>query len=157
MNSKNFLLDFTIPQGPTGPANGLNAYGGRYSSCLNVLNLDIATPVDLPLDGTITANNINYTTNGLNILNQGIYEITYILDVTTSEKADITVSIWENNKLVIASEKIKSLAEKESTLFVASTICPLDKDSTIDITISSNAVTEITLEENASIIVKQVN
>ncbi len=161
MKSKNFVLDFTIPQGPTGPvgpSNGLNAYGGIYSNCLNVLHLDKDNSVILPLSDKMLANHMNYfTENSITIEQNGTYEISFVVDVATSQKANITLSVWDNGNLVIATEKTKSLASNEKTVFSGNTICNLQKDSIIRITVASDEITEVAIDENASLVIKKID
>lgn len=160
MNSKNFILDFTIPQGPTGPvgpSNGLNAYGGKYSDCLNALNVSIDNPVVVPLTGTMLASHINYTTNGITIEQAGTYEINYVIDTKTVQKANITLDIWENGNPIVATQKTKSLEANEKAIFSVNTICTLPKGGVIEITVSSDSPTEVVIEENSSLIIKQIN
>ena len=161
MKQKNFVLDFTIPQGPTGPigpSNGLNAYGGIYSNCLNVLYLGIDNSVILPLNDKMLENHMNYTTeNSITIEQNGTYQISFVVDVATSKKANITVSVWDNENLVLATEKTKSLAINEKTVFSGNTICNLQKDSIIRITIASDVETEVAIDENASLVIKKID
>ena len=64
MNPDSYLINFTIPRGATGatgPANGLNAYGGKYNTGTQTLNLGIGVATQIPLPTSMPNLNTTYT------------------------------------------------------------------------------------------------
>lgn len=164
MKPKNFILDFTIPQGPTGPtgpngpANGLNAYGGIYNFNAEKVNVEKDRIIVLPLDGTLISSATDYDEeNSITIHNEGVYEISYSADITATADATITLLAMENNVDIASSGTEKIVKGGTTVHFSMNTIYPLEKDSVVNLNIISNSPTEVTINKNANLIVKEID
>ena len=91
-----YTLNFSIPEGPTGPANGLNAYGGLYSTGATTLSsTSSGTPETIQMNTELPA--LNVTTNtgaySITIPSDGNYSITYnaVINLTTAGASTFSI------------------------------------------------------------------
>lgn len=91
-----YLLNFVIPQGPTGPAgtsDGLKSYGGRYNLTSSVINLTLNSSSVVPLSENVPYKNVTYGTNNMIINQNGVYEINYYANMTASAATTVTMAV----------------------------------------------------------------
>ena len=161
MDSKNYKFDFTIPQGPTGPAgpsHGLNAYGARYNNVSTFLSLGIDSPVQVSLPNFTTANAVNYTaTNSITVESDGTYEITYALNVTGSVSTTLTVVVRENGTDILATRNEKSIGATSETFFYGNMIYTFQQGDIVDLAVSAPENVTVTFNNNASLVLKQID
>lgn len=152
MNSKNHTFDFTVPQGPTGPQGiqglagptgptgifaGLNAYGGRYSTFVEVLNLGTSSPVQVPLLDISVLRNVDYSTlSSITIQEPGVYEINYVLNASTSSATTLTVAVRANGNDISGTKNAKNVPSQTNTTFCGTIFFTLKKGEVIDLAIS---------------------
>ena len=58
-----YSLNFTIPQGPTGPAGitTMEAYGGKYNDSAQQLDVDTKATLQVPLPQNMPNKNVSYS------------------------------------------------------------------------------------------------
>ena len=169
MDPKKYTFDFLIPQGPTGPtgptgpmgptgiSSGLKSYGGRYGNVSTTLNLSANSPEQVPLTNFSTAANISYNVvNSLVVDQGGVYEITYSLNVSTPTVAILTTIVREDGNDINMTKNTQKVPVGIPVNFSGSLIYSLQEGSVIDLTLSSDIATEVSLNNNASLIVKRV-
>lgn len=151
-----YSLDFVIPQGPTGPAGGILAYGGIYSNDDQHVDLLISgSPVQIELESTMPSFNISYSTpNCITIVDAGIYEISYRANVSTTG-ASVTLNIRNNGESIPETVITRTITQY---IFNNSIIMRLEANSVLDMVVSSTLGVNINLNgaNNASIIVKKL-
>lgn len=160
MNPSGYTLDFVIPQGPTGPANGLNAYGGKYSNTPQTLNLVIGSATQIPLANNMPNLNTTYTpTNSITVSQAGTYEINYFSNVSAALGTTITQSIRVNGTNIPSTIISRALSVGVSSIYSGSTIVTLASGDIIDMAISALLAVGITLGSgvNATLSVKKLN
>lgn len=160
MNPSGYTLDFVIPQGPTGPANGLNAYGGKYSNTPQTLNLVIGSATQIPLANNMPNLNTTYTpTNSITVSQAGTYEINYFSNVSAALGTTITQSIRVNGTNIPSTIISRDLSVGVSSIYSGSTIVTLASGDIIDMAISALLAVGITLGSgvNATLSVKKLN
>ena len=159
----NYLLNFTIPQGPTGPtgpASGLSAYGGKYNTTSQTLNLGIGTQTQLPLSVNRPNLNTSYTqTNSITINQTGTYEINYYMSISATLATTVTFSVRQNGTNIPSTTISKALTVGTNTTYNGSTIVNITSGNTIDMAISALLAVGITLGNgvNASLSIKKLN
>ena len=155
INSK-YLLNFVIPQGSTGPAGGILAYGGIYSNDDQHVNLPISgSQVQIELESTMPSSNISYSTaNCITIVDAGIYEISYHANISTTA-ATVTLSIRNNGEDIPETVITRTITQY---IFTNTIIMNLETNSVLDMVVSSTLGIDINLNgsNNASIIVKKL-
>lgn len=181
MNS-NYLLNFTIPQGPTGPtgnqgisgptgatgptgptgptSDGLKAYGGKYNNTEQTISLSLLTPSQIPLANTMPNSNTTYTTaNTITATQGGIYEINYFINMSAAIATTVTVAVRNNGTNITSSIISRALAVGTNSIYSGSTIVNLSDGANIDLAMSSSLAVGITLGTgvNASLTIKRLN
>ncbi len=164
----NVILDFTIPQGiqgeqgsigPTGPANGLNSFGGLYDETPNVIVANPTTPQIITIANELPTTNLNYTNNTLNIVNSGIYEISYraIVSTTTVEDA-ITIAVQKNNQDIPGTITTIDLLLNQDIIIQGNIIASLNSNDNITLTLLSGQEDSLTVNvDDIYLIAKQIN
>lgn len=151
-----YQLNFVIPQGPTGPAGGILAYGGIYSNEDQDVDISITgAQTQINLESTMPSSNISYTpVNCITIQQSGIYEISYHANVSTTG-ATVTFSIRNNGKNIPETVITRTITQY---IFNNSIIINLEANSVLDMVVSSTLGIDISLRgtNNASIIVKRI-
>jgi len=159
----NYLLNFTIPQGPTGPtgpASGLSAYGGKYNTTSQTLNLGIGTQTQLPLSVNMPNLNTSYTqTNSITINQTGTYEINYYMSISAALATTVTFSVRQNGTNIPSTTISKALTVGTNTTYNGSTIVNITSGNTIDMAISALLAVGVTLGSgvNATLSVKKIS
>ncbi len=88
--------------GPTGPAAGLNAYGGLYLSTPQTFQSQ-QQPITINLDTPMEDYSVTGGTNAIQIVEGGIYEVTYTLTATLNQPGNLVVGVKENDKTIPGS------------------------------------------------------
>ena len=167
MNSS-YLLNFVIPQGPTGPtgpigatgpAFGLSAYGGRYSNTSSSLTLGILTQTQIPLTQTMPNLNTTYGTNSITISQAGTYEINFYTNVYVTVGTTLTLAVRNNGTNIHATVVSRTLSVGTSSIYSGSVIVNLGANSVIDMAVSALVSVGLTLGSgtNASLTVKRLS
>ncbi len=176
MDSKKYVFDFTVPQGPTGPTGstglmgptgptgpigtsvGLRAYGERFSTTSEVLNLGVSSPVQVPLLNFSVLRNVDYSSLSSVIIKEyGVYEINYVLNASVSDTASVTVSVRENGVEIPVTKNTKVVSPAESETFCGNMLYTFNENSVIDLAISSSVATTVTLNNSNSLTIKQIH
>lgn len=176
--NSNYALNFTIPQGvtgptgpqglqgitgptgATGPANGLKAYGGRYSNTATTLNLTIGSQTQIPLANTMPNLNTTYTTaNTITVNEAGTYEINYYSNMTIAAATTVTMSIRNNGVNIPATVISRTLSANVGSIYSGSVIVTLTSGANIDMAMSALLAVGVTLGTgvNATLSVKKLN
>jgi len=154
------VLDFTIPAGATGPANGLNAYGGLYNTVPQTLNLAIGGTTQLPLPSTMPALGPTYTpANSITIGTAGTYEINYASTLSAAIGTTVTTAVRRNGTAIPEARVSRLLAVGVGTLFNGSILIDLSAGDVIDLALSALLAVGVTLGGgvNTTLTVKKLN
>lgn len=166
INNSSYLLNFTIPQGPTGPigptgpAAGLAAYGGKYNTTTSTLNLGIGTQTQLPLPSNMPNLNTTYTpTNSITVAQAGTYEINYYSNVSAALGTTVTLAVRNNGTNIPSTVVSRVLAVGVGSLYNGSVIVTLAAGDVIDMAISALLAVGVTLGTgvNTTLTVKKLN
>lgn len=162
----NYLVNFKIPQGitgptgPTGPTPGLNAYGGRYSNTSQTLNLIIGSSTVIPLANNMPNKATSYTTNNSITTNEaGVYEINYFVNLSATVATTITLAVRRNGTNIDSTALSRALTVGTGTIYNGSIIVSLNANETIDMALSALLAANVTLGSgvNASLTIKKLN
>lgn len=151
---------FPFNSGPTGPANGLNAYGGRFSNTGQTISISVGTQTQISLPATMPVLNENYNTpNSITIFQTGNYEISYFLSATAAVATTLTLAVRQNGVNIPSLEISRLLAVGTSSIYSGSAIVTLPAGSIIDMALSALLAVGVTLGSsvNASLIVKRID
>ena len=166
MNPSSYLINFTIPRGatgetgPTGAANGLNAYGGKYNTATQTLNLGVGVATQIPLPTSMPNLNTTYTTaNSITVAQAGTYEINYFSNVSVALGTTLTQAVRINGTNIPSTVTSRVLSVGVGSIYSGSTIVTLAAGDTIDLAISALLAVGVTLGTgvNASLSVKKLN
>lgn len=161
--NQGYLLNFVIPQGPTGPtgsASGLSAYGGRYNNTASTISLGITTPSQIPLSSTMPNVNITYpATNSITINQGGVYEINYYVNLSVNVATTLTLAVRNNGTNIPTSIITRVLSVGANSIYSGSFLVSLNANSVIDMAMSALVATNVTLGSgvNASLTVKKIS
>lgn len=148
MNS-DYILDFTIPQGPTGPtgpSNGLSAYGTRYNATPQTINIALGGTSQVPLPTTGPNLSTSYTTaNAITIEETGTYQIDYFLNSSVAVGTTVTFSVRNNNTNIPGTPISRVLTVGTNSLYTGSTIVNLSAGDIIDLAVSALVAVGLTL------------
>lgn len=137
--------------GPVGPANGLNAFAGRYNDEETTVNLaaDDATVVTLP--STTSSRNATYLTNtSITVAEAGTYYIAYSMNPSFNAPATLTFAVRSNgSNLDSTTSTVTSAATAYSVNYVGNAIVTLPAGATVDIAVTSSAAQAMTFGENS--------
>lgn len=155
-----YLLNFTIPQGPTGPTGpaGSEAYGGIYDDTSEVLQ-DVGTLTTVPLTKTMPSLNVTYSNNSIIIGDSGVYELNYQCNLSPSSSSTITLTLRNSGNAISETTIVSQLNDNYDSLVSGNCLMELASGSTIDMAISTSDSSDIILASgvNSCIIVKKVN
>ena len=160
MNPSGYTLDFVIPQGPTGPANGLNAYGGKYSNTPQTLNLVIGSATQIPLANNMPNLNTTYTpTNSITVSQAGTYEINYFSNVSVAVGTTLTQAVRINGTNIPDTVTSRVLSVGVGSIYSGSVIVTLAAGDVIDMVLSALLAVGVTLGSgvNATLSLKKLN
>ncbi len=148
-------------QGPAGPANGLNSYGGKYSTTTQSIQLTGTNPSNIALALSMPDTGVSYTPeNTITIQNEGDYEINYMATVSSSAAENITVSVQNQGSNLTGTAITKNLTISTPTTFAGSIIATLETGDTLTLAVASTSGATITLADNtlnALLSVKQLD
>ncbi len=111
-------------QGPTGPAAGLNAYGGLYSTSAQTFQTQ-DVPITVELDTSMEDFDVTGESNAIQIVEGGIYEITYIVTATLGEAGDISFAVKENDKNIVGTTTTLTFTEAGTRIIAKNSIVKL--------------------------------
>ncbi len=163
MNPTGYTIDFTIPQGPTGatgPAAGLNAYGGKYSNTAQTINIGIGSQTQIALPVNMPNFNVTYTpANSITVDEAGTYEINYFSNVSAAVATTITQAIRINGTNIPSTVISRALSVGVSSIYSGSTIVTLAAGDVIDMAVSALLAVGVTLGSgvNATLSVKKID
>ncbi len=145
--------------GATGPANGLNAYGGIYSNTPQTLDLSIGGTTVVPMPNAMPALNVTNAANALTVAQAGDYEIEFKLNASASLGAAVTVAVRRNGTNIPSTVLTRTLAIGTETIYQGNTIVTLTAGDVIDLAISALLALSVTLGggTNATLSVKKLN
>lgn len=162
---EDLILNFTIPQGITGPTgpkgeqgeqgpagqSSLNTYGSKYDVKGNNITLvqDVVTAVPLTTIGP-TQGITSDVENVLTITSTGIYKIDYYFQGSSSVDTTITVSILKNNNVINGTSIDREFEINIDTSINGSTIIPLETNDEISLGIESILNAEISPAVNVN-------
>lgn len=138
----------------------MSAYGTRYSTAPQTLNLTVGgtTPVPLPTNGP--AKGVTYTpANSITVTDAGIYEINYSTTLTAALAATVTFAVRFNGTDIPSATISRALSVGTGSLFSGSTVVDLAAGTVIDMVISALLAVGITLGSglNAILSVKKLD
>lgn len=160
MNPSSYQLNFTIPQGPTGPSFGLNAYGGRYNNTGGSISLGIGTQSQVPLSVTMPNQNITYpTANSITVSQDGVYEINFFSNLSVALGTTVTLAVRSNGTNIPSTVISRTLSVGTSSIYSGSVIVTLSAGSIIDMAISALLAVGVTLGSgvNSTLTIKKLN
>lgn len=162
MNSGSYLLNFVIPQGPTGPTGTafVPAYGGKYSNTGASLSLGLGTQTQVPLAISMPSLNTSYTTtNSITVNQTGTYEINFYMNASAALSTTLTLAVRVNGTNIPATVISRGLSVGTNTIYSGSIITNLTAGNTIDMAISALIAVGITLGSgnNASLTIKKLS
>lgn len=165
MNS-NYILDFTIPQGPTGPTgpvgpnSGLAAYGGKYSDTAQTINLGIGVQSQIGLPNEMPNLNVTYTpANSITVAQAGTYEINYYSNISAALGTTVTLAVRNNGVNIPDTVISRLLSVGVGSIYSGSVIVTLAAGDVIDMAISALLAVGVTLGSgvNATLSVKKIS
>ena len=132
------------PQGPAGQVYGLEAYGYRFAHSNQRFNVVAGMETIIPLEETGAAIFTDYDNSyTIEIRKQGIYQINYFLNISTSVDTNYVVSVKASG-ITVAGSDIKGEAKANSiTNVVGSTLYPLKEDDEVTLVITAENATEL--------------
>ncbi len=153
-----YKLNFVIPAGEPGPANGLNAYGGLYSTNQQSINLNGVAPITVTLDNVMAQSNIDTTANNssITITNAGNYEITYRAIVNLNSEGEVSMSVQNGGQNLAGTIETLTLPATQDTVLTNTVITALNNNDTLTLVISSGSQLDGNIEA-ASLVVKKID
>jgi len=158
-----YLINFTIPRGATGAtgaANGLNAYGGKYNTTPQTLNLVIGSATQVPLPTSMPNLNTTYASaNSITVTQAGTYEINFFSNASAAVATTVTQSVRINGTNIPSTVISRALSVGVSSIYSGSVIVTLAAGDVIDMALAALLAVGITLGSgvNASLSVKKLN
>jgi len=159
-NPTGYTLDFVIPAGPTGPAAGLNAYGGKYNNTSQTINLGIGTQSQIPLPTSMPNLNTTYTaTNSITITTTGTYEINYFSNLSAAIATTLTMAVRANGANIPSTVISRALSVGTNSVYSGNVIVNLTAGTVIDMAISALLAVGVTLGSgvNSTLTIKKLN
>lgn len=161
--NSSYLLNFTIPQGPTGPTGpsaGLAAYGGKYNTATQTINLGIGTQTQIPLPTNMPNLNTTYTpANSITVAQAGTYEINYYSNISVALGTTVTLAVRQNGTNIPNTVINRVLSVGVGSIYSGSVIVTLAAGDVIDMAISALLAVGVTLGTgvNSTLSVKKLN
>ena len=135
------------PQGPTGPTGpaAISAFGRKYDNSINNINLqeNVAQTIPLASNGPNSGIGVD-TANALTINESGTYKVDYYFSGSTSQNANITVEINQNQTSIGSTTIIKDTTANVDTDFIGSSINSFAAGDKITLTIESTSTVTVT-------------
>lgn len=151
----NYNIQFTIPAGATGPANGLNSYGGVYSTTQQTLNTPTAA-VTVTMNSTMPSSNLNAAAGNVNIVNTGVYEINYYAVLSAVEAGTYTLLVDNSGVTVEGTSQTIDVAADGTVNVSGSIIVDLTSGAVLSLRVSSADITNGSVDA-AALSAKQLN
>lgn len=134
------------PQGPTGPTGPAPAsiFGRKYDNSTNNINLqeNVAQTIPLASNGPNSGIGVD-TDNALTINESGTYKVDYFFSGSTSQNANITVEINQNQTSIGSTTIIKDTTANVDTDFIGSSINSFATGDKITLTIESTSTVTV--------------
>ena len=146
--------------GPTGPTGGLNAYGGRYNTGVQTINISIGTATQVPLNETMPNLNTTYATaNAITVTQAGTYEINYYSNMTAAVATTITTAVRNNGTNIPSTVISRVLSVGVGSIYSGSVIVTLTAGAVIDLAMTALLAVGVSLSSgvNATLSVKKLN
>lgn len=166
MNNSNYILDFTIPQGitgptgPTGPSSGLSAYGGKFNNTSQTINLSVGTQAQIPLASSMPNLRTTYTpTNSITVEQAGTYEINYYSNLSVAVGTTLTMAVRANGTNIPQTVISRVLSVGTGSIYSGSVIVTLPAGAIVDMALSALLAVGVTLGTgvNATLSVKKIS
>jgi len=145
--------------GQTGPAAGLNAFGGMYHNIPESISVG-PNPVQVPLAKSLPGLHITYLPyNQIKVEKSGEYHLSYTVTVLAPETSTITLAVTADGTSIPQTMIQRRLKIGEQTVLIDTTIAALEKDSIIELKLSSRTSVDLTFEKgkNASLTLIKLN
>ncbi len=134
------------PIGPTGPT--FSTFGRKYNTTVNTISLETNIPQNIPLDSNGPISNVTQgTQNMLTVTQDGVYQVDYYFNGSSSANADLTVEVKQNNVAIGSTTIKKTVQANTDTDFIGSTINSFSAGDNIGLAIQSS--TEATISPGA--------
>ena len=134
------------PIGPTGPT--FSTFGRKYNTTVNTISLETNIPQNIPLDSNGPISNVTQgTQNMLTVTQDGVYQVDYYFNGSSSANADLTVEVNQNNVAIESTTIKKTVQANADTDFIGSTINSFSAGDNIGLEIQSS--TEATISPGA--------
>lgn len=134
------------PIGPTGPT--LSTFGRKYNTTVNTISLETNIPQNIPLGSNGPTSNVTQgTQNMLTVTQDGVYQVDYYFNGSSSANADLTVEVKQNNVAIGSTTIKKTVQANADTDFIGSTINSFSAGDNIGLAIQSS--TEATISPGA--------
>ena len=118
----------------------------------------VSSPSQVPLANFVVARNTDYDVlNSITVKEEGVYEISYTLNATVSTATSLTVAVREDNRMIGATKNTQVMPPNYSSTFYGTTIYTLAENSVIDLVLSSTTDTTVTLNNNASLVIRKIH
>jgi hypothetical protein len=153
----NYNLNLGIPQGA---ANGLNAYGGRFSTTGQSLSVLIGSATTIPLGSSTASSNVTLSTNSITITNAGIYEVEYYLQGSVTLALGLAVGVQKNGGTVTTLSQTQAVAVGVQTIFQQRSIISLVVGDVLTLGVSASLAATLNTSSgsvNAYLSVKKLN
>lgn len=149
-----------VATGATGPANGLAAYGGKYSDTPQTINIVLGGASQVGLPNAMPNLNVTYTpTNSITVAQAGSYEITYYLNATAAVATAVTMAVRNNGTNIPSATVSRLLSVGVESIYSGSTVVTLAAGDVIDMALSALLAVGITLGTgtNASLVITKLS
>lgn len=134
------------PIGPTGPT--FSTFGRKYNTTVNTISLETNIPQNIPLGSNGPISNVTQgTQNMLTVTQDGVYQVDYYFNGSSSANADLTVEVKQNNVAIGSTTIKKTVQANADTDFIGSTINSFSAGDNIGLAIQSS--TEATISPGA--------
>ena len=150
----------TGPTGATGPEDGLAAFGGKYNTTPQTLNLTLGGTTQIPLPTAMPAEDVTYATaNSLTITEAGVYEVNYFSNLSAALGTTVTMAVRQNATNIPSTVISRLLSVGVSSIYSGSVIVSLNAGDVIDMAISALLAVGVTLGTgvSATLTVKKLN
>ncbi len=136
------------------------AFGGRYNTTPQTLNLTIAGTTIIPLPTTMPASNATYATaNSVTVTNAGIYEINFSSTLSVAVGTTLTLAVRQNGTNIPDATINRVLSVGVGSLLSGSVILTLAAGDVINMALSALVAVGVTLGDgvSATLTVKRLN
>ncbi len=159
--NQNVILNFSIPRGSTGPmgpvgptgptgsSTGIDTYGERYTEGAETVSLTANQDAQVPLKTNGPSQNVSYNTaNAITVNTTGTYQIYYLLNASSSQQGELTVSLRKNNIELVGTNIALDVTANQNQLFTGSIITTLESNDTIDLAVNQTVTATLSLDSS---------